>query len=245
MQEAEIIFGICEDNLPEANRLNDAIIAWAKEKNRPVIIKKYEDAGQFWFDYDHGKFSALFLDIKMPGQNGVDLAKGLRKKGDRVPIVFVSGEEEYLAEGYEVEAVHYLIKPVASHKLWNCLDRVWQRLDYEPPFVMLQSDGTSIRMRQQDIYKIEVFGHQLNCDTVEGNFTVNSSLKKIEKELQDGWFVCCHRGILVNLRHVESIAGNSLVLADKEHGYRKNVPVSRRLSASVNQAFIEFYRGRD
>ncbi|MCH5269521.1 MAG: response regulator transcription factor [Lachnospiraceae bacterium] len=243
-REAGMIFGICEDNLPEANWLNDAIVTWAKEKNHPVIVKKYEDAERFWFDYEQGKFAALFLDIKMPGENGVDLAKGLRRKGDRVPVVFVTGEEEYLADGYEVEAVHYLIKPVASQKLRDCLERIWQRLDYEPRYVLLQTDKGSIKIRQQDIYKIEVFGHQLYYDTAEGNFSVNSSLKTAEKELQNSWFVCCYRGILVNLWHVESIVGSSLTLVDNEHGYRQDVPVSRRLSGAVNQAFIDFYRNR-
>lgn len=243
MQEAEMVFGICEDNLPEANWLKDAIISWAKEKNYPVIIKKYEDAGQFWFDYEQGKFAALFLDIKMPGENGVDMAKGLRKKGDHVPIVFVTGEEEYLADGYEVEAVHYLIKPVALQKLRDCLERLWQRIDYEAPCILLQTDERSIKIRQQDIYKIEVFGHKLNYDTTEGILSVNSSLKKVEKELHNGWFVCCHRGILVNLRYVELITKNSLVLVDDEHGYRQNVPVSRRLAAEVNKAFIDYCCG--
>lgn len=244
MQANEIVFGICEDNLPEANWLYDAIVIWAKEKKHSVVVKKYQDAEQFWFNYEQGKFAALFLDIKMPGENGVDLAKGLRRKGDRVPVVFVTGEEEYLADGYEVEAVHYLIKPVALQKLWDCLERIWQRIDYEPPYLLLQTDEGSIKIRQQDIYKIEVFGHRLSYTTAEGNYTVNASLKKVEKELQSGWFAGCYRGILVNLQHVESINKSSLVLADHEHGYRQDVPVSRRLAGAVNQAFIDFYRSR-
>ena len=242
MQADEIVFGICEDNLPEANWLNDTIVTWAKEKKRSVIVKKYEAAERFWFDYEQGKFAALFLDIKMPGENGVDLAKRLRRKGDRVPVIFVTGEEEYLADGYEVEAVHYLIKPVALQKLWDCLERVWQRIEHEPPYVLLQTDEGSIKIRQQDIYKIEVFGHRMNYTTAEGNYSVNASLKKVEKELQNGWFVCCYRGILVNLQYVESINKSSLVLVDNERGYRQDVPVSRRLAGAVNQAFIDFYR---
>ena len=75
-----------------------------------------------------------------------------------------------------------------------------------------------------------------------GEFEVYSSLKEAEKELQEGYFIICHRGVLVNLMHVVTIGKNSLMLADGNTGFHMEVPVSRRLYNRVNEAFIKFYR---
>lgn len=236
-----VSIGICEDVQSEAEWLAERTQEWGAEQNFGIEIHFFENAEQFWFHYKAGELDALFLDIRMPGESGMMLAKKLRDKGDMLPIVFVTGEQEYIAEGYEVEAIHYLLKPVQAEKLYSCMDRICKRIDTEEPYLLLKTADTVTKVLQKDIYKIEVFAHTLVYTTKQGNYEVISSLKEAIQDLQEGWFVKCYRGILVGICHIETIGKSSLRL--KIEGKESmEVPVSRRLYGEVNQAFIEFWR---
>lgn len=233
---------VCEDQEEEAGWLCRAIHRWAADKKLPVDVVSFADAASFLFSLDDNVYDALFLDIKMPGEDGVTLAKRLRSMKDNVSIVFVTGEKEYVMEGYEVGAVNYLLKPVDTAKVEKCLDRIYKESGSQEPYIILDTGETMLKLLQREIYKIEVFSHKLVYTTERGEFEVYSSLKEAEKELQEGYFITCHRGVLVNLMHVTTIGRNNLVLADSNTGFQMEVPVSRRLYNGVNEAFIKFYR---
>lgn len=233
---------ICEDHAEEAAWLAQIIRDWAKKRNIVVEICTFADAASFSFTLEDTVYDTLFLDIIMPGENGVELAKQLREHEERVPIVFVTGEKEYVLEGYEVEAVNYLLKPIEVHKVQECLDRIYEKMGVQEPFILLHTDSGVMKLYQREIYKIEVFGHKLIYTTETGEYEVSSSLREAEQELQQEEFVSCYRGILVNLRYVETIGKNRLILADEKRNRRIEVPVSRRLYPAVNEAFIAYHR---
>lgn len=241
----KMIFGICEDNVEEAKWLEKIILNWGRMHCHTIEVQKFENAQHFWFAYEAGNLQAIFLDIKMPGEDGVLLAKKLRQRKDTVPIVFVTGEKEYILEGYEVEAVHYLLKPVDKKKVYECLDRIEQKLKIAAPYIVLDTEGETVKIVQKDIYKIEAFSHKLRYTTKKGDFEIYASLKEAQRELVKGWFVLCYRGILVNLWHVDRIEKNRLLLSDNEKDdFVIEVPISRRMYVEVNEAFITFYQGK-
>lgn len=233
---------VCEDQKEEADWLCMAIRGWAADKKLPADVVPFGDAASFLFSLDDNVYDALFLDIKMPGEDGITLAKKLRSMNDNVFIVFVTGEKEYVMEGYEVDAVNYLLKPVDTGKMRKCLDKIYEKTDIQEPYIILDTGETILKLFQKEIYKIEVFSHKLVYTTERGEFEVYSSLKEAKKELQEGYFITCHRGVLVNLMHVVTICKNSLILSDDNKGFCMEVPVSRRLYNTVNEAFIKFYR---
>lgn len=233
---------VCEDQEEEADWLCMAIRSWAADKKLPADVVSFGDAASFLFSLDDNVYDALFLDIKMPGEDGMALAKRLRSMKDNVFIVFVTGEKEYVMEGYEVGAVNYLLKPVDIEKVGKCLDRIYEKTGNQEPYIILDTGETTVKLLQREIYKIEVFSHKLVYTTERGEFEVYSSLKEAEKELQEGYFITCHRGVLVNLMHVITIGKNSLILSDDNTGFQMEVPVSRRLYNRVNELFIKFYR---
>lgn len=236
---------ICEDRKEEAKWLCDTVRQWSLEKQIAAEITSYADAASFSFALEDTLFDALFLDIKMPGEDGVTLAKRLRKEAYDMPIVFVTGEKEYIMEGYEVEAVNYLLKPVEKEKVYQCLNRIYEKKQEPEPFILLQTDKTTVKLLQRDIYTVEVFGHKLVYTTVRGTFERLFSMKEAKQELSADWFVTCHRGVLINLLHVDFIGKNSLTLSDKRNHFCREVPVSRRLYTEINEAFINFYKIRD
>lgn len=233
---------VCEDQKEEAEWLCEVIRQWCTHQELPFDVVSFADAASFSFRLEDTVYDALFLDIKMPGEDGVALAKRLRERAEDIPIVFVTGEREYIMEGYEVEAVHYLLKPVQKEKIWECLDRIYLKMKTPEPYIILQTEGATVKLLQKDIYKIEVYAHKLVYTTEKGEYVVASSLKEAQKELQEGWFISCHRGVLVNLWHVVSIGKSSLILENDGMDFSVEVPVSRRLYQQVNEAFVAFYK---
>ena len=114
---------IIEDEQLHSDLLISYIKKWAdirKISSKNIIINNYENAEQFLFDYDDEKsFDVLFVDIQMSGMNGMDMAKKVREKDKNVSLVFTTGITDYIQEGYEVEAMHYLIKPLKEEKVYE------------------------------------------------------------------------------------------------------------------------------
>lgn len=97
-------------------------------------MKKYASAEELYFARKSGEaFGILLLDVEMSGMTGIDLAKKLRSEGFRGEIISITSHFELAGEGYEVDALHYLVKPVSYEKLSAVLKKATERLSVEPP----------------------------------------------------------------------------------------------------------------
>lgn len=230
---------ICEDRREEAAWLKKQIEYWSLRENIKPCITLYENAQQFWFHYgSETPFDVLILDIEMPGESGISLAKKLREKGDHIPVIFVTGMDEYMAEGYDVQAVHYLLKPVNRDKLGECLHRVYENLKEQEPFLLLNTNQGTVKLLEKDILKIESFSKSCIYTTLKGEYQAAVSLKDALNSLQKETFACSHRGVLVNLRHVETITHEQVILTGGHTAL-----ISRRQYSDFNKAFIDYYNG--
>ena len=118
---------ICDDSQADVEYIAKLVKEWAKDKI--VVIKTYPSAEAFMFNYAEEKdFDILLLDIEMGKMDGVTMAKAIRQDNESVQIVFITGYSEYIADGYDVAALHYLIKPVKTEQLLSVLDRAAERL---------------------------------------------------------------------------------------------------------------------
>ena len=104
----------------------------------------------------------LLLDIKMPGISGMEVAKRLRERSDKVVIIFITGEEQYVFDSFDVHAFHYLVKPISDQKLEEVLLRAKESLAKEirkpeKKYVMVSSGGSHIRICLSDVIYAEVF----------------------------------------------------------------------------------------
>ena len=117
-------FAICDDEIPQQDSLKRMVLEWAGARRFTARIACFPSAEAFLFHYEEDKsFDILLLDIEMAGINGVQLASAVRKDNKEVQIVFVTGYMDYIADGYDVEALHYLLKPVTEGTLYAVLDR--------------------------------------------------------------------------------------------------------------------------
>lgn len=230
---------ICDDEPLAIEYIAYNLQKWS-EKNRCILhISSFSSAEQFLFEYDENRdFDLLFLDIQMGEINGVDLAKTIRKKDQKVQIVFVTALAEYISQGYDLAALHYLIKPVSQEKIFSVMDRVAQNCIKEEEYILVTAGQTLQRVSVSSIMYAESFAHYITITTKNGVYQIRENAGTLAEKLKNG-FVRPHRSYLVNLRYVHSISKIDILMDDGTA-----IPLSRYNYKRVNQAFIEYYRGR-
>ncbi|MDE6724150.1 MAG: LytTR family DNA-binding domain-containing protein [Ruminiclostridium sp.] len=227
-----ITIAICDDDSSQVKALRKMLTEW----NSQTIINEYSSAEQFLFNYPDAECDLLLLDIEMGGMNGMELAKALRAKGDMLPIVFITGFSEYMGDGYDVEALHYLLKPVDKDKLFRVLDRYSHNRRPQNRIILPYCEGSVITSSKNIIY-LEAFGKKTQVALNSGNkITCSIGLSAVYEKLGQG-FVSCHRSYVVNLGYISSVSKNEITMDSGE-----KIPVSRRLYDSVNRAFIDYYK---
>jgi DNA-binding LytR/AlgR family response regulator len=139
---------ICEDEKVQVELLEKHVKIWGEQRNIKVIIETFYSAESFDFNWSMDKrYDVLLLDIQMPGQNGIELAKKIREEDDIINIIFITAIPDYIQEGYDVEAINYLIKPVDEKKLYECLDRALEKVPKEEKIVLIEEQGEIYRIK--------------------------------------------------------------------------------------------------
>jgi len=229
-----ITIAVCDDDREQVQNLRRLLSRWAGDKPFAVTVQEYGSAEEFLFHYPDKPCSLLLLDIEMRGQNGMELAKNLRKAGDMLPIIFVTGYSEYISEGYDVDALHYLLKPLDFEKLSGVLDKYVRRMGSKSDEILIAGSGGAAHVAADDIAYIEAFGRRTQVHLADGS--IMDCNQGIGRFGEIRGFVQCHRSYLVNLRHVKGIERTLLALDTGGE-----IPLSRRLYQKVNQAFISYY----
>lgn len=230
---------ICDDESAQAELLRGFVFDWSRDRREPSEVQVFPCGDAFWFCWDGDKaWDALLLDIQMSGIDGLELARRLRNSGAGLPVIFVTGLAKHMSEGFELDAVHYLVKPVNRDKIYLCLDKALQRGTRQPSLLLEGTDGQTTRVLQSDIALIESSGHRTIVTLSGGEeLETRSCFRELCGQLQEGDFIQCHRCCLVGLRHIYRLQRDRLVL---DGG--KTAPVSRGRFAQVNSAFVSFYR---
>lgn len=228
---------IVEDEEVHSSLLQQYISVWGEARGKAVHVRIYENAAGFLFDLEDNAPDAVFADIQMPGMNGMEMVRRLREKDEGMPVVFTSGLSDYLREGYEVQALHYLLKPISKEKVYDCMERICSRRDTRKLYTVKTLDGMA-RLDLKETNYCEAEGHYSRFMMADrSEIRVMKSISELERELPEEAFVKCHRCYLCNLANVKRIAEDSIIFDNGE-----SVPVSRRLYRECNRRFIEFYR---
>ena len=176
---------IVDDSTKDAEFVQGILNNWATVRHVSIQLEVYSSAERFLFRYAADKeWDILLLDIEMGAMDGVTLAKRVRQDNETVQIVFLTGYSDYIAEGYEVAALRYLMKQVNQEKLFTVLDRALEKRKQEERYLNLEMSGEMVRIPFYEIRYLDV--HQ-NYVTIHGKeeYTVKRTLGDFEKELDD------------------------------------------------------------
>ena len=124
---------ICDDEQNQIEYITSIVTSWSNHKGHSCEIRTFASAEAFLFEYEEDKaYDILLLDVEMKNMNGIELAKRIRKDNNRAEIIFITSHFEFVGEGYEVDALHYLIKPISVEKLTQVLTKAAEKLSVEP-----------------------------------------------------------------------------------------------------------------
>jgi len=230
---------ICEDEQAIAKQIAQFVHNWAFLRTHAIHISHFESAEAFLFAYEDDKSAdVLLLDIQMGEMDGMALAHKIRESNDRVQIIFITGISDYVAEGYDVSAVHYLLKPVKEERLFAALDKAVTNLSKPKRTISVDiAEGIALIV-VDNITHIEALNNELKITTIEGDINCKMPLYKLEEIISDERFVKTHRSYLVNLAHIKRVTRTEVIL---DNGAA--LPLSRRLYKDVNSALMKYVTG--
>ena len=227
---------ICDDSDVDRQYVLNMVNHWASSANHMLHTDTFTSAENFLFHYaDESDYDILLLDIEMGAMNGVDLAKTIRKINDTVQIVFITGFPDFIAEGYEVSALHYLMKPVSEEKLRTVLDKAISNLKKAEKRLCITFDRQTDYIPLSQITYIEAQKQYVMIYTDGKAYRMKSSLADAEKQL-DEYFFKCQRSFIVNLRYVKRINGDCVVLKNDEV-----IPISRGMAETIGKKIIRLF----
>jgi len=177
------------------------------------------------------KYDVVFLDIVMPGIDGISLARELREIDDDMIIVFITGKIEFMQTGYEVKAFRYLLKDQIS----SGLKRVWNDIEAElaakkDDYFVYEFNQETRRFRHAEILYFE---SALRLVTIHTKNTTDKFYGKLDEiEKKSPLFVRIHKSFLVNKKHIRSLAADTVILSSGEV-----LPVSRKYSARLGALY--------
>jgi DNA-binding LytR/AlgR family response regulator len=223
---------ICDDSDADRQYVLHMVNRWAAGAGHVVHTDTFPSAESFLFHYaEDSDYDILLLDIEMGVMDGVTMAKQLRQNNDTVQIVFITGYSDYISEGYEVAALHYLMKPVKEEKLCEVLDRAAEKISKNEKVLTLATGGEMVRVPIYQIHYADVSGNYVTVHALY-NITVKMTLGELEKQL-DERFYRVGRSTIINLTQVSRVTKTEIRLADQTA-----IPLPRGAYDGINRAII-------
>jgi DNA-binding LytR/AlgR family response regulator len=224
---------ICDDEQNQIEYITSIVTSWSNHKGHSCEIRTFASAEAFLFEYEEDKaYDILLLDVEMKNMNGIELAKRIRKDNNRAEIIFITSHFEFVGEGYEVDALHYLIKPISVEKLTQVLTKAAEKLSVEPPSVVISCEGETVKLYESDILYVESFLHYIVIHTKDNEYKIKENISVFENKVSDV-FYRIHRSYLVSLKYITRISRTSVNIGNTE------LPLSRGKYDNINRAFIE------
>ena len=205
-----IRIAIVEDAAFDRQVLQDCLREYGQETGTELQITEFTGGTAFLEQYQED-LDLIFMDIMMDGLDGLTTARKLRRRDDKVLLVFVTSMLQYAVQGYSVDAMDFIVKPVTYTGLKLCMDRVVRRLNETAPVRLrfTNREGTH-SVDAAEICYIESLEHKIVVHTVQGEIQSDMSLAAAEKMVKALPFFRCHVSYLVNLRYVDRVSGNDV-----------------------------------
>ena len=227
---------VIDDQPADRDYIAALVTRWAKDRDTAVTTVPFPSAESFLFAYSEDKdFDILLLDIEMGAINGVELAKTVRAENDAVQMVFITGFPDFIAEGYEVSALHYLMKPVDRDKLFSVLDRAAANLEKAERRLRVTFERRTDYVPFSKILYLEAQKQYVRIVTEGEEYRMKASLAETAAQL-DEFFFSCQRSFIVNLRHVARILPDRVVLKNGAE-----VPISRGMAEKIGREIIRLF----
>lgn len=226
---------VCDDNKEDLDSMLSLLDIWQAEQGVSFQRRAFQSAVELLEFARQERFTLYLMDVMMPGMDGLETAREIRRFDDAADIVFLSTSPGFAYESYGVRALNYLLKPVERKALFGLLDQIRLREQQNPDALTLKTNTTIVRVPYAQISYVEVIGKHLYFHMTDGNVReVAGSMKNYESLfLPRPEFMRVHRSYIVNMFQIEELSSSGLRTFQGE-----NLPVSRLFYPQIQKDYM-------
>ena len=231
---------VCEDCQKDAELLCGLMERYCAENALPPFEVDVFPTGLLFSEHCvPGAYDLVFMDIYLGREDGMGVIRELRKLDRDCPVVFFTRSTGHTMEAFEVNAAHYLTKPLAYPKLVQALDRCLRLCEKQAAFILLRTEKSLRKVLLSEIVSVEVFRNvsvvHLKKEDIHARITLKELERDIERSGGGGDFLRCHRSALVNMNHIAATRGAVFLL---DTGLP--VPISKYHHREIVRAYEAF-----
>lgn len=230
---------LCDDDINALHEMQALLDRYSRERNREVTHTAFHSPLDLLAEIERGtRFDVLFLDILMPGQNGIETAKEIRNHDTNVKIIFLTSSPEFAVQSYAVRAYFYQLKPLQAEPFFQVLDDALEECRREEESsLILRCGGVLTRIELGRLEFCEVFHRTLLFHLASGKVLESTgSLDELGRRLASyNRFLRIHRSFIVNLDYVQHISYQSVTMASTAE-----IPIPRRKYNEIKDAFLAY-----
>ncbi|MEG0483903.1 MAG: LytTR family DNA-binding domain-containing protein [Oscillospiraceae bacterium] len=209
----------CDDQAFFVDKISAEVNFYFLKRNITCVYDKFVSASKLLLACKTNTYDAIFLDVDMPEQNGIDTAAEIQKLLPKCIFIFISAHIEYATEGYYVNALRYILKSQTETVLPNCLETLLEKVDSQEDIIKVYINGEDTQRKLSDILYFEGAQHYViihPSDLKAPKELVSVKLTELECRLESKGFLRIHKSLLVNMRYITLIRNYTATLSNAE-----------------------------
>lgn len=234
-----IKIAFCDDEMEVLHQMNELLDRYQVERNEDITYAAFQSPFELLTEIEKGiRPDILFLDVVMPGQNGMDVAKEIRQYDTNVKIIFLTSSPEFAVESYTVGAYFYQLKPIWEESFFRLMDSVLSECEKKKKnsLILRSKDGIT-RIDLQQLEYCEVLGRKLLFYLENGAVLESAgSLDDLAGQLmQYSNFFRPHRSFLVNMEYIQNISSRSIKMVNDAV-----IPIPHGKCSEIKNTYMEY-----
>lgn len=230
---------ICDDVVATTGKIETMLQNIAKRNFIPIDTDVFWEGGHLVASVEMGNsFDIIFLDVEMGEEDGITVARRIRKIDKKVLIVYVTSHENYMLESFEIRPFRFLVKPVSEEQMEHCFQAACEDISSTDSYFRYSYQRISHKIPIREILYFESNRRKVKIVTEKENFELYGKLNDIEKSLEQSKsvFLRVHQSFLVNYKHIEGLGYDFVVL---NNGKRISISEDRRKIISEQYCAME------
>lgn len=228
---------ICDDECEILKKIEKRIKTGFKQSGIPAVYTVLTDSRELVKVLNSKPVDILFLDIDMPYFGGMEIAKMITDRGYKTLLVFVTSHDALVYQTFAYRPFAFIRKSYFEEEADEVIRRLEKELTALREELIIKRGQEVKKIRIDDIYYLEAEGNYINICTIDGKEKCRNTLANIEKELAGKNFVRCHKGYLVNLKHIGRLRNSEIELAGG-----MIIPIGRSYEKEVKYRILEIMR---
>ena len=234
-----IKIAFCDDDMEVLHQMNELLDRYRVERNEDITYAAFQSPFELMTEIEKGiRPDILFLDVVMPGQNGMDVAKEIRQYDTNMKIIFLTSSPEFAVESYSVGAYFYQLKPIWEESFFRLMDAVLAECEKKKKnsLILRSKDGIT-RIDLQQLEYCEVLGRKLLFHLENGAVLESAgSLDDLAGQLmQYSNFFRPHRSFLVNMEYIQNISSRSIKMVNDAE-----IPIPHGKCSEIKNTYMEY-----